>query len=107
MDQKLKGQVAIVTGASSGIGAGCAKELAKAGATVVINYPVPQGKDMAQAVADEIVANGGVAIIYKCDVSKEEEVKKMVADTISQIGTVANLVNNAGLPKDAPLTGSH
>ena len=50
MKQKLEGQVAIVTGASSGIGAGCAKELAKAGATVIVNYPVPQGRDMAEDV---------------------------------------------------------
>ena len=47
---KLEGQVAIITGASSGIGAGCAKELAKAGAAVVINYPVPGAKAMAEAV---------------------------------------------------------
>ena len=66
MKQKLEGQVAIVTGASSGIGAGCARELAKAGATVVVNYPIPQGKEMAQKVVDEIAANGGTAIAYKC-----------------------------------------
>src|SRR5437762_2506037 len=77
MDQKLKGQIAIVTGASSGIGAGCAKEMASAGATVVVNYPIPQGKEMAQKVVDEIAANGGSAIAYKCDVSKEDEVKQM------------------------------
>jgi len=104
MDQKLKGQIAIVTGASSGIGAGCAKELAKAGATVVVNYPIPQGKEMAQKVADEIAANGGSAIVYKCDVSKEDEVKQMFGDVINQFGTVDILVNNAGLQKDAPFT---
>jgi glucose 1-dehydrogenase len=104
MDQKLKGQVAIVTGASSGIGAGCAKEMARAGATVIVNYPVPAGKEMAESVVEEIVANGGTAITYKCDVSKEEEVKKMFADAIRQFGTVDILVNNAGLQKDAPFT---
>src|SRR5258705_3139605 len=104
MDQKLKGQIAIVTGASSGIGAGCAKELAKAGATVVVNYPIPQGKEMAQKVVDEIAANGGSAIVYKCDVSKEDEVKQMFGDVINQFGTVDILVNNAGLQKDAPFT---
>ncbi len=48
MKQILEGQIAIVTWASSGIGAGCAKELAKAGATVVVNYPITQGKEMAE-----------------------------------------------------------
>lgn len=104
MDKKLKGQIAIVTGASSGIGAGCAKELAKAGATVVVNYPVVSAKQMAQQVVDEIAADGGMAIAYKADVSKEEEVKNMFSDVIGEFGTVDILVNNAGLQKDAPFT---
>lgn len=104
MEKKLKGQVAIVTGASSGIGAGCSLELAKAGATVVVNYPVAGAKAMAQKVVDEIAANGGSAISYQCDVSKEQEVKNMFADVIQQLGTVDILVNNAGLQKDAPFT---
>lgn len=104
MDKKLKGQVAIVTGASSGIGAGCAKELAKAGATVVVNYPIPQGKEMADKVVAEIVADGCIAISYKCDVSKEDEVKEMFNDVVKQFGTVDILINNAGLQKDAPFT---
>ncbi|HKO79840.1 MAG TPA: SDR family NAD(P)-dependent oxidoreductase, partial [Chitinophagaceae bacterium] len=74
MKQKLEGQIAIVTGASSGIGAGCAKELARAGATVVVNYPVEGAKEMAMKVVDEIAANGGHAISYQCDVSKEADV---------------------------------
>ena len=104
MQQKLQDQVAIVTGASSGIGSGCAKELAKAGAIVVVNYPISQGKEMAETVVDEIVANGGRAISCKADVSKEDEVKQMFADTITQFGTVDILINNAGLQKDAPFT---
>src|SRR6516162_3866884 len=104
MDQRLKEQVAIITGASSGIGAGCAREMANAGATVIVNYPIPKGKDMAEAVVNEIIAKGGTAISYKCDVSKEEEVKKMFTDIINQFGTVDILVNNAGLQKDAPFT---
>ncbi len=104
MKQKLEDQVAIVTGASSGIGAGCAKELAKAGATVVVNYPIPQVKEMAEAVVAEILENGGKAISYKADVSKEDEVLQMFADTIKQLGTVDILVNNAGLQRDAPFT---
>lgn len=102
--QKLEGQIAIITGASSGIGAGCAKEMARAGATVVVNYPIPQGFDMAEKVVAEIIADGGRAISYKCDVSKEDEVKMMFADVIKQFGTVDILVNNAGLQKDAPFT---
>jgi len=101
MEQKLKDQVAIITGASSGIGAGCAKELAKAGATVAVNYPSPGSKKMAEQVVAEIAANGGRAITYQCDVSKEEQVIKMFEDVIAQLGTVDILINNAGLQRDA------
>jgi glucose 1-dehydrogenase len=102
MKKRLEKQIAIVTGASSGIGAGVAREMAKEGATVVINFPVPSTKDMAQNVADEIAANGGKAVAYQCDVSKEDEVKQMFHDVVSNYGTVDILVNNAGLQKDAP-----
>jgi len=102
-EQVLKGQIAIVTGASSGIGTGCAKALARAGATVVVNYPFDGAAAAAQAVADEIKNDGGAAIIYKCDVSKENEVIRMFEDTVKQFGTVDILVNNAGVQKDAPL----
>ena len=102
--RKLEGQVAIITGSSSGIGAGCAKEMAKAGATVVVNYPVPGAKEMAEAVVNDINSNGGMAIAYKCDVSKEDEVVMMFKEVIAQFGTVDILVNNAGLQKDAKFT---
>ena len=101
MEKKLQGQVAIVTGASSGIGAGCANELAKAGATVIVNYPIASTKEMAEKVVAEIAENGGRAIAYQCDVSKEEEVVKMFGDVITQFGTVDILINNAGLQRDA------
>jgi glucose 1-dehydrogenase len=101
MEKKLQGQIAIITGASSGIGAGCSKEFSKAGATVVVNYPVPAAKDMADQVVEEISKNGGSAIAYKCDVSKEEEVIKMFEDVIAQFGTVDILINNAGLQRDS------
>ncbi len=104
MEKKLNKQVAIITGASSGIGAGCAIEMAKAGATVIVNYPIPQAKDMAEKVVEEITADGGTAISYKCDVSKEDEVQMMFAAVIARFGTVDILVNNAGLQKDAPFT---
>ena len=100
--KKLEKQIAIITGASSGIGAGVAREMAKEGATVVVNFPLPSTKDMAQKVVDEIVANGGKAISYQCDVSKEDDVKKMFSDIVATYGTVDILVNNAGLQKDAP-----
>jgi len=101
MVKKLDKQIAIITGSSSGIGAGCAKEMAKAGATVVVNYPVAGAKEMADQVVAEIAANGGSAISYRCDVSKEEEVIQMFKDVIEQFGTVDILVNNAGLQRDA------
>jgi glucose 1-dehydrogenase len=104
MEQKLKDQVAIITGASSGIGEGCAKEMAKAGATVIINYPMPAAKPMADAVVQDITAAGGKAISYQCDVSKEDEVIKMFADVVAQFGTVDILLNNAGLQRDAKFT---
>lgn len=104
MEKKLDKQVAIVTGAGSGIGAGCAKSLAEAGAIVVVNYPMPPGKSMADDVVEEITSSGGKAISYQADVSKEDEVQKMFADVIAQFGTVDILLNNAGLQRDAKFT---
>jgi len=99
--QKLQNQVAIITGASSGIGAGVAKSLAAAGATVVVNHPVAATKAAADAVLSDIIAAGGKGITYQCDVSKENEVMQMFADTAAQFGSIDILVNNAGLQRDA------
>src|ERR1700681_3335657 len=104
MEKKLAGQIAIITGASSGIGAGVSKALAAAGATVVVNHPVADTKNAAEAVLSEIKNEGGTGMTYQADVSKENEVIKMFSETISKFGTVDILVNNAGLQRDAPFT---
>ncbi|SHH62748.1 glucose 1-dehydrogenase [Chryseolinea serpens] len=99
MRRKLEGQTAIVTGASSGIGAGVAKALAAEGAAVVINHSA--SADKAMAVLNEIKHAGGNGLVVKADVSNEADVQAMFQETIKQFGTVDILVNNAGLQKDA------
>lgn len=101
MTNVLQGQIAIVTGASSGIGSGVAKALAQAGATVVVNHPVAATQPAAEAVLNEITDAGGRGMTAQCDVSKEDEVIRMVADVVAAYGTVDILVNNAGLQRDA------
>ncbi len=92
---KLKNKVAVVTGASKGIGAGIAKALAEAGASVVVNYS--SGKEGAERVAAGIVANGGKAIAVQGDVSKASEVRHVFAAAKKEFGTLDVLVNNAGV----------
>jgi glucose 1-dehydrogenase len=104
MEKKLQNQIAIVTGASSGIGAGVSKAFAASGATVVVNHPVSATQAAADAVLQEITAAGGKGITYQCDVSKEDEVVRMFADVVKTLGTVDILVNNAGLQRDAAFT---
>ncbi|HLY92957.1 MAG TPA: glucose 1-dehydrogenase [Candidatus Angelobacter sp.] len=98
---KLTGKVAIVTGASKGIGAGIAKELASAGAAVVVNYA--SSKDGADRVVKEITSNGGKAIAVKGDVSKAAEVKRLFEETQKAFGALDILVNNAGVYEFRPL----
>lgn len=98
----LKGQVAIVTGANSGIGEGVVRNLAAAGAAVVINYV--SNPDYAQQIAEEIQSLDGQALVVKADVSSESDVQRMFSDTIRAFGTVDILVNNAGLQRDAKFT---
>lgn len=91
----LKNKIAIVTGASKGIGACIAKTLAGAGATVVVNYA--GSKDAAEQVVNDITAGGGTAIAMQGDVSKAEDVRNIFAQTISRFGRVDILINNAGV----------
>ena len=99
--QPLHGQVALVTGASSGIGAGVAKALARAGARVAVNHPGTQ--EQADQVVGEIQSAGGTAIALAADVSNEEQVREMYADLFSAWGTIDILVANAGLQRDSAL----
>lgn len=98
---KLKDQVAIITGASRGIGKAVAVVFAQEGARVVINYR--QSEAEAKKLAEEIVSRSGVAIAIKADVSKAEEVRSMVEKTLSALGRIDVLVNNAGITIRASL----
>lgn len=100
IDRKLKGQTAVVTGASSGIGKGIAIGLGHAGADVVVNYIRDQ--DEAEAIAEEIKRCGATAITHQADISQEDQVAAMFRRVIDAFGTVDILVNNAGLQQDAP-----
>ena len=99
--RRLAGQVAIITGASSGIGESVARRMAAAGAAVVVNYR--SHPDDADRIVREISAEGGRAVTMKADVSREDEVRAMFAQTGEQFGAVDIVVSNAGIQKDAPL----
>ncbi len=94
----LENKVAIVTGASRGIGRAIALTLANYGASVVVNYCGSKGK--AEEVVDEIRKNGGNAIVYQADVADMEAIKLMFADVLKQFGSIDILVNNAGITRD-------
>jgi len=91
----VKNKIAIVTGASRGIGAEVAKTLAAAGATVVVNYA--GNKAAADDVVKTITTSGGTAIAIQADVSKPADVKRLFDETITQFGRIDVLVNNAGV----------
>ncbi|WP_404331474.1 3-oxoacyl-[acyl-carrier-protein] reductase [Mesobacillus maritimus] len=95
---KLEGKVALVTGASRGIGREIALELAREGANVAINYAGSEAK--ALEVAEEIRTMGREAITIQADVSSSESVESMVKQTIEAFGKLDILVNNAGITKD-------
>jgi 3-oxoacyl-[acyl-carrier protein] reductase len=98
---ELKGKVAIVTGASKGIGAGIAKGLGAAGAAVVVNYV--SSREGADRVVAEITGKGGKAIAVQGDVSKAADVKRLFAETKKAFGAPSVLVNNAGIYAFQPL----
>ena len=95
MSKLLQGKVAIVTGASKGIGAGIAKALAAQGASVVVNYA--SSKSSADAVVAEITKAGGKAVAVQGSVAKEAEVKRLFAESDEAFGRLDILVNNAGV----------
>lgn len=103
---KLKNKVAIITGASRGIGKATALLFAKEGADIVVDYHVsdfePNAKENAKKVVDGIKKIGSKAIAVKCDVSKENQVKKLVKKTMEKFGKIDILVNNAGIVYDVP-----
>src|SRR5205807_5968288 len=98
---KLTDKVAVVTGASKGIGAGIAKQLAAEGAAVVVNYA--SSKSDADKVVDEISKKGGKAIALQANVAKKSEVERLFADAEKAFGKIDILVNNAGVYQFAPL----
>jgi 3-oxoacyl-[acyl-carrier protein] reductase len=100
---KLAGKVAVVTGASKGIGASIAKHLAAAGASVVVNYA--SSKEGADRVVDEIRREGGKAVAVHANVAKKAEVDRLFAETKRAFGRLDVLVNNAAIYEFAPLEG--
>jgi 3-oxoacyl-[acyl-carrier protein] reductase len=100
---KLTNQVAVVTGASKGIGAAIAKAFAAEGASVVVNYA--SSKEGADRVVKEIAAKGGKAIAVQGDVSKQADVTRLFAETKKAYGKLNILVNNAGVYDLQPLEG--
>jgi len=98
---KLSNKVAVVTGASKGIGAGIAKALAAAGASVVVNYA--SSKADAERVVGDIAKSGGKAVSIQGDVSKASDVQRLFAETKKTFGRLDVLVNNAGVYGFSPL----
>jgi len=99
--QTLTGKVAVVTGASKGIGAGIARALGAEGAAVVVNYA--SDKEGADRVVRAIVAEGGRAVAVQCDVAKIEDIRRLFAETKRAFGGLDVLVNNAGVFRFDPI----
>lgn len=101
MEKKLRGKVAVVTGASKGIGAAIAKRFAREGAEVAVNYS--SSRKAADKVVEEIVSEGGKALAVQADVTKLEDIQRMFEETLNVFGRLDILVNNAGFYEFAPL----
>jgi 3-oxoacyl-[acyl-carrier protein] reductase len=101
MSKKLAGKVAVVTGASKGIGASIALHLAAEGAAVVVNYAT--SKEGAERVVGEIVRQGGKAVAVQGNIANPADIKRLFAETQRAFGTLDILVNNAGIYEFAPL----
>jgi 3-oxoacyl-[acyl-carrier protein] reductase len=99
--KKLDGKVAVVTGASKGIGADIAKHLAAEGAAVVVNYA--SSKEGADRVVDQITKRGGKAIAFRADVAKKADIEKLFAKTKKAFGPLDILINNAGVYEFSPI----
>lgn len=103
MAARLRKKKAIITGASSGIGAGVAVAFAREGADVVINYPNRSQEKNAKKIASEVRKTGREAILIQADVSRENAVKRMIKTALEQLGRIDILVNNAGIASGAPV----
>jgi 3-oxoacyl-[acyl-carrier protein] reductase len=101
VSQKLAGKVAVVTGASKGIGAAIAKHLAAAGAAVVVNYA--SGRESAKRVVEAITTAGGRALAVHANVSQQADIERLFAESVKAFGPINILVNNAGVFDIAPL----
>jgi 3-oxoacyl-[acyl-carrier protein] reductase len=101
MSTNLKGKVAVVTGASKGIGAAIAKQLAAAGASVVVNYS--SSKEGADRVVNEITSSGGKAVAVQANVAKPAEIERLFTETRKAFDRLDILVNNAGVYEFSPL----
>lgn len=99
--QKLAGKVAVVTGASKGIGAAIAEHLAAEGASVVVNYS--SSKEGAERVVSKITAKGGKAVAVQANIAKKPDIERLFAETKAAFGRLDVLVNNAGIYEFAPL----
>jgi len=100
-EERLAGQVAVVTGASRGIGRACAQELAREGAAIVVNYFTNQ--EAADALVGEIVSTGGRAIAVRAGVGHPDDCKALIDKTIETYGRIDILINNAGVNRDRTL----